>query len=95
MDSGLELSQKRPIVGADTHESQAFREPASAGRAAFEEAALRSCGRRMLLRNAIPRLIRKVRGYFRDVQRSRAELTDSVSENVLPPIPPPDGKRLR
>jgi hypothetical protein len=50
----------------------------------------------MPLRNAFPRLIRKVRGYFRDVQRSREELADSVSsENVLPPIPPADGKRLR
>jgi hypothetical protein len=50
----------------------------------------------MALINAIVRLIGKLRGYFRDVHRSREELADSVSsENVLPPIPPPDGKRLR
>jgi hypothetical protein len=50
----------------------------------------------MPFRGAIARLIRKLRSYFRDVHRSREELTDSVSsEDVLPPIPPSDGKRLK
>jgi hypothetical protein len=50
----------------------------------------------MPLGDAIARLIRKLRGYFRDVHRSREDLADSISsENVLPPIPPPDGKRLK
>jgi hypothetical protein len=50
----------------------------------------------MLLRNAIARLIRKLRGYPREVRRNREELADSISsENVLPPIPPADGKRLK
>jgi hypothetical protein len=48
------------------------------------------------LMNAIVRLMRKLRGYFRDVQRSREDLTDSTSqESVLPPIPPGNGKRLK
>jgi hypothetical protein len=50
----------------------------------------------MPLTNAIARLVHKLRNYFRDVNRSREELTDSISsENVLPPIPPADGKRLK
>jgi hypothetical protein len=44
----------------------------------------------------IARLIGKLREYSRHVHRSRQELTDSISqENVLPPIPPGDGKRLK
>jgi hypothetical protein len=50
----------------------------------------------MRLTNAITRLVRKLRGYVENVQRSREELTDSISEeHVLPPIPPGDGKRLK
>jgi hypothetical protein len=50
----------------------------------------------MPLMNAITRLIHRFREYFREVHRSRQELADSISsENVLPPIPPPDGKRLK
>ena len=50
----------------------------------------------MPLMNAIVRLIRKLRGYSRDVHHSREDLTDSISQaNVLPPIPPADGKRLK
>jgi hypothetical protein len=50
----------------------------------------------MALMDAIARLIRRLRGHLRDVHDSREELTDSISsENVLPPIPPPDGKRLK
>ena len=50
----------------------------------------------MTVLNPIARLIGKLRGYFRDVHEGREELADSIpSENVLPPIPPADGKRLR
>ena len=50
----------------------------------------------MTLINATARLIRKLRGYPRKVRRNRDDLTDSITqENVLPPIPPPDGKRLK
>ena len=50
----------------------------------------------MPLANTITRLIRKLRSYFRDLDRSREELADSISsENVLPPIPPSDDKRLK
>jgi len=47
-------------------------------------------------RNSIARLIHRLRCYFRDVDQSREELADSTfAETVLPPIPPPDGKRLK
>jgi hypothetical protein len=50
----------------------------------------------MPLGDAIARLIRKLSGYPREVRRSRDDLTHSISsESVLPPIPPPDGKRLK
>ena len=50
----------------------------------------------MRLKDAIARLIRKLHSYFRDIDRSREQLADSISfENVLPPIPPSDGKRLK
>jgi hypothetical protein len=50
----------------------------------------------MPLMNEIARLLGRLRGYFGAVHRSREELADSISqEHVLPPIPPPDGKRLR
>jgi hypothetical protein len=50
----------------------------------------------MRLINTIGKLTRELRGYVKAVQRSREELTDSISEeNVLPPIPPADRKRLK
>jgi hypothetical protein len=69
-----------------------------AGREARRRGGIRSATmwQQMPLMNAIARLIRKLRSYLRDAHRSRQELTDSISsENVLPPIPPPDGKRLK
>jgi hypothetical protein len=42
----------------------------------------------------ITRLIRRLRAYLGDVERSRADLADSVSEETaLPPTPPDDRKR--
>jgi len=50
----------------------------------------------MPLMRTVARLIRRLRGYVGEVQRSREELTSSLSqETVLPPIPPADGKRVR
>jgi len=58
----------------------------------------------MRLKDAITRLIHKLRNYFRDIDQSRDDLidqsrddlTDSItSQNALPPIPPPDGKHLK
>ena len=50
----------------------------------------------MPLMRTVARLIRRLRGYLHNVHRSREALADSISsENVLPPIPPADGKRLR
>ena len=85
-----------PRLGFVPRSSQTDDPPHETLAAALKSQAWTQNSPTMPLLNAIARLIRKLRGYFRDVHRSREDLTDSLSqENVLPPIPPADGKRFK